>query len=377
MAGLSSQRLRSGIARAAVVAAVALLAAQSWAQSQINFVAPLEGGLGVEVQISGVGFGLKRPKVEMVLVSGAVAKKAKIQILEFSDTMVRLIVVKGAQGPYRIAVTPKTKGAQRILAPEVFALLPPVIDSLSTDEIGPDQILTIYGEGFGPKKGKVLIEGQAAKIIAGTWADSEVSVAVSRKTPFGDARVSVQNAAGTGSLDGLYVIPPPAKILNVRLEVQKTQVWCWAAVTVMMFQYFNGGPDQCVLASARTQSLYGYFVDCCYWGPIPVCLNTASMDFIQYALLQGGGLRSTLTGRISFEQIMRQIDQRHPMILAYQNSFSGHVVVLYGYDLASRSLWIHDPFFGSFARVPYSDSFTYSSLAGRLVWTQTITGIHP
>ena len=59
------------------------------------------------------------------------------------------------------------------------------------------------------------------------------------------------------------------------------------------------------------------------------------------------------------------------MILAYQGSFSGHVVVIYGYDdsiAQSPYLFIHDPYFGSFY-VPYSQSQLYS---GSSFWVDTI-----
>lgn len=98
------------------------------------------------------------------------------------------------------------------------------------------------------------------------------------------------------------------------------------------------------------------------------------MQTIQAGLFQLAGLSSFyVPSPITFDDIRREIDAGRPIIISYRNSFSGHVVVVVGYDDLGR-LWIHDPFYGSFGEIPYGQALSY---AGQLLWSESIIGISP
>ena len=170
------------------------------------------------------------------------------------------------------------------------------------------------------------------------------------------------------SCDGLIRNgPPPPPVTKNTLGVppvrQQTEVWCWAAVSEMIFRYYNVGTDQCNILSVWTG------VDCCSFSGL--CLHPAPIEIIQQTLFGLGNINSTAIPRsLSFDELRREIDQGRPVIMSYSGSFLGHVVLAYGYD-SNGNIYIHDPFYGTVI-VPYGRTFVYQ---GQLVWSATIYGI--
>lgn len=160
--------------------------------------------------------------------------------------------------------------------------------------------------------------------------------------------------------------PPTGRVLPVGFRGQQTAVWCWAASIEMVSDYYLRPIEQCQILSAYLNG------NCCFF-PQACVIAAPSMTTIQQGLLAVSGLSSFHTpGPISFEDLYREIDAGGPVILGYRASFSGHVVVVYGYT-PSGTLYIHDPFYGSF-QVQYAQTFTYN---GQLFWSDTILGIRP
>jgi hypothetical protein len=165
--------------------------------------------------------------------------------------------------------------------------------------------------------------------------------------------------------------PTPAeedgRVLPVQLAPQQTQVWCWAAVSEMVFRYYNRGGPQCEVVSAWVG------VNCCAYAGFPQCQQTAPLHVIQQTLYAFGNITSSLhPGPLPLQAVRAELDAGRPMIAAYQGSFIGHVVIIYGYD-ANNNILIHDPALGDFV-VPYGASFFYN---GQMTWVATITGIQP
>jgi len=152
--------------------------------------------------------------------------------------------------------------------------------------------------------------------------------------------------------------PGEGRVLNVFLARQQTDVWCWAAVSEMVLGYYGRPVAQCQILSAWYQA------DCCTFALS--CRTTAPLQVIQQTLFAGGGLRSEITGPLSFPALAAEIDAGRPVIAAYRG-VSGHVVVMYGYD-PNGFVYIHDPLYGSH-RVPYGTTFSYF---GQLFWSETI-----
>ncbi|MDE0158860.1 MAG: C39 family peptidase [Candidatus Dadabacteria bacterium] len=157
--------------------------------------------------------------------------------------------------------------------------------------------------------------------------------------------------------------PTPPRVLDVPLVRQETEVWCWAATSEMIFRYYGSGLSQCEILSRWVGQ------DCCLFRGNPICFQAApSLATIRQTLVAFGGLSSVEVSRpLSLDEIKEEIEADRPIIAAYANTFSGHVVVIYGYD-AQGNVYIRDPYFGSFT-VPYGATFVYG---GDKIWSQTI-----
>jgi len=159
--------------------------------------------------------------------------------------------------------------------------------------------------------------------------------------------------------------PSGDRVLNVPFAAQQTQVWCWAAAIEMVGRYYGRNVAQCQLLSAYLN------FNCCAF-PQSCLFGAPSMQTIQGGLFAAAGLTSQyVPSPITLQGLRSEIDAGRPVIVGYRGSFSGHVVVVHGYD-ASGGLYILDPFYGSFARVPYGTALSYS---GMFVWSDTIVGI--
>ncbi len=157
--------------------------------------------------------------------------------------------------------------------------------------------------------------------------------------------------------------PGAGRVLSVSLARQQTDVWCWAAVSEMVLRYYGQQVAQCQILSGW------YRGDCCAFPGL--CRTTAPIAVIQETLFAFGVGSSYLPRALTFEELAFELDAGRPIIIAYRGSFAGHVVVLYGYD-PDGFVYIHDPFFGTFRRVSYGNSFSYN---GQLFWSETLYGI--
>ncbi len=157
--------------------------------------------------------------------------------------------------------------------------------------------------------------------------------------------------------------PGGGNVLAVPFVAQQTNVWCWAAVSEMILRYYGNPVAQCQILSAWYQG------DCCTFAS--ACRTTASIAGIQQTLSAYGVGSAYLPRAMSFGELSAELDAGRPIILAYRGSFTGHVVVMYGYD-PDGFVYIHDPFYGTFQLLPYGSSFSYG---GQLSWSETIYGI--
>jgi hypothetical protein len=158
-----------------------------------------------------------------------------------------------------------------------------------------------------------------------------------------------------------------SRTLPVSYVMQRTPVWCWAATADMVLKYYGVTVDQCEIVSTYLQR------NCCVGGVGDAfCAVTArSMADIQTALAIGGVRSGYVPRPLTFDEIASEINAGRPMIAGYRGSFSGHVVVITGFDRPSSTIVIYDPYYGVFT-VPYAQTFTYN---GQLVWAETIAGI--
>lgn len=146
--------------------------------------------------------------------------------------------------------------------------------------------------------------------------------------------------------------------ITITHSPQETEVWCWAACSQMVLRYYNRFYSQVDIVTYVFGAPY----------------NTPANDAqLIYALNGLGNMNVNINlGALSFSSLSNTINAGLPLIAAYQGSFIGHVVVIYGFD-AYQNLYIHDPAYGS-VRVPYANSFSYS---GSMFWNRTFVNIRP
>lgn len=137
----------------------------------------------------------------------------------------------------------------------------------------------------------------------------------------------------------------------VRHHQQHTEVWCWAAVTSAVIDYYSHlmGED-CQLLSAYAYQRFGQIIDCCYYPG--ACTRTGSTQEIQWMLSAIGNIRSkSLQGALAEPVLRQELANGRPVIAGLTNTFSGHVIVIVGYD--QTGYHIQDPYFGEFRGVAY------------------------
>jgi hypothetical protein len=125
----------------------------------IDSIVPAAGTFGTEFTISGSGLGAKKGKI--VLSSGSVSATLKIAKDGWADTLISSTLGKALPpGVYDVTVYLQPyKTTPPILLPGAFEIEVPALDTLAVSSGPPGTEITITGDFFGTKKGKVSIEG--------------------------------------------------------------------------------------------------------------------------------------------------------------------------------------------------------------------------
>ena len=124
-------------------------------------VAPEQGTFGSELIIMGSGFGEKKGKV---LIGGAALK-----VTEWKPDSIKGLLSKVVSlGSCEVVVQTKQKGAAPISETDAFSVEVPKIWRVVPDHGVVNAPVTITGEYFGTKKGKVTIGGKSCKVTSWT-----------------------------------------------------------------------------------------------------------------------------------------------------------------------------------------------------------------
>lgn len=123
-------------------------------------------------------------------------------------------------------------------------------------------------------------------------------------------------------------VPPPVDIPVANLT-QGTPVWCWAAVAQQIINWSVGPaqtPQQCALVAVA----YGAPPEVCCSGN-PVCMQTGSMQQIQYLMARFGQHFSAIAPPTDPYTLYQTLAAGHPVILQVASGYaSSHVVVVRG-----------------------------------------------
>jgi len=157
---------------------------------------PAEGTIGTEVWIPNDGYGLKKGKV--------LIGTAALKVVSWTDTLIHCLLSKALpHGVYDLTVVKKVKGAAPVVMDSYFSVMPPEIESLSSDSGTVGQTITINGKFFGTKKGKVTIGGKSCKVTSwtmdATTGTSTIHFLVPKGLSAGPYALKVINKVGEGT----------------------------------------------------------------------------------------------------------------------------------------------------------------------------------
>jgi hypothetical protein len=182
-----------------------------WYELSLEYATPpqlsvAEGTIGTELTITGSGFGTKKGKV---LIGGL-----KQKIDSWTPASISVTVNKvplPAEIAYDVLIQPK--GTLGIPLFGAFTVKPPEIDSLDSYEAAPGTSITITGNFFSTKKGKVYlgdqVSGKRKNCKVTSWGMDSITFVVpktSKSFPAGTYFLDVVNKIGVAEASSEFTI---------------------------------------------------------------------------------------------------------------------------------------------------------------------------
>ncbi|WP_190088910.1 papain-like cysteine protease family protein [Streptomyces melanogenes] len=159
-------------------------------------------------------------------------------------------------------------------------------------------------------------------------------------------------ATTTAATDTRTAADPPSataatsKRLNITMQAQQKNNWCWAASGNTIATWFGRSYSQNQFCNAAFGRQQGY--DCPNW--------QADLGNVQNALSWAGiNSGSYVSGWLRYSTVQTEINANRPMESRIQwSSGGGHMHVIYGYDTASSWVYWGDPW-------PSSNRYNWAS----------------
>lgn len=151
--------------------------------------------------------------------------------------------------------------------------------------------------------------------------------------------------------------------LNVPVKYQNTAVWCWAATTAMVVEYYN----HYVIQDFQILSNYFSLQNRIYGGGDIDCRDQRNLmcfrtgyDFEIVAIYNQFQISAAEIYRApnNFNEIANYLNRTQaPLVAKLQDpiSKSGHVVTVIGYEESDNTLYVNDPLLPSTIRVNFND----------------------
>ena len=171
-------------------------------------LSPIQGTIGTEISITGFGFGTKKGKV---LIGGVAAKIAKDGWKPDSIICTVTKVPLPAETAYDIMIISKEIGTIPISKAFTVKLPEPVIDPGVNDHGAAEVPITINGNFFGTKKGKVYLEylGKNKNCKVTDWNMNSITFLVPKKLAEGTYPLNIANKVGTVGVVGFTIDTSP------------------------------------------------------------------------------------------------------------------------------------------------------------------------
>ena len=165
-------------------------------------VTPGEGTIGTEISIVGADFGARKGKVYL--------GTAALKVLVWNEEMIQCLLNRRLS-PSSYGVTIRSKGAAEIVWANAFSVEAPRIDSIDPIQGSQGAEVTIFGEFFGNKKGKVTLGGKNCKVSSWTMdpttGESEILIKIPKGLTPGTYDLTVTNQVGSDTMGGAFTIP--------------------------------------------------------------------------------------------------------------------------------------------------------------------------
>jgi hypothetical protein len=178
-----------------------------------------------------------------------------------------------------------------------------------------------------------------------------------------DSRIEIPLAQSAPRM--LQPHAPPWSRLEFAMEHQKQTLWCWAATSVSVSQFYDERSDwtQCDMANAELG-----LTSCCPDGAAEGCNVTNTLE---PPLKRARVFDRVERGSISFERIREEIDEGRPLAWRIEwPDTKGHFAVIEGYQPSGRRLVaVEDPWTGSVA-VPF-EALLSGRYPGNGRWTHS------
>ena len=178
-------------------------------------LSPAEGTLGTVLTITGSDFGNKKGKV---LIGGVATKIAKDGWKPGSITCTVTKVPVFWDKPHDVMITSKAIGS--ITLPKTFTvkLLQPVFDPGVNDHGAPGQPITINGNFYGNKKGKVYLGylGKNTNCKITDWNMTSITFLIPKNLAEGEYLLNISNKiAGVYGVNFTIDLPLPASVFSM------------------------------------------------------------------------------------------------------------------------------------------------------------------
>lgn len=204
--------LRNLCRAAAFAVSFVFVASLALAQVSVTQVTPNSSTTGLDVTIDGTGFDTAKPSVSLTT-SGS-SKKYTLKVKTFSSTQIVATVGTVVAGTFDVNVKVKTNIGSLASG---LTIATPSFTNMSPTTAAPKDTVTITGDFFGTKKGKILVNGKSAKVL--TWSNTQITFEMP-KLASGSYAVVIDNKIGQAQAGSITSNVPPAPISGAdRLEV--------------------------------------------------------------------------------------------------------------------------------------------------------------
>jgi hypothetical protein len=182
-------------------------------------------------------------------------------------------------------------------------------------------------------------------------------------------KIVIEHDSAITSCTGNGYLPPildnGSVLLDLTLEKQERDKWCWAAIAVSLANYYYGEKRSQFDIVSRVLAAADYTPG----GRVPKeCYN---LEYnLDKALKEVGCWSHWSPGKPNFERIQFEINAGRPLCCRIEwYHGNAHYILIRGYTVTTREVYVEDSLHGSH-KMPFDNFPSHYKKAGG-VWTET------